>query len=107
MQKIQQLTELMGEAMVALVNSYVISSENKISQLQQAFDSRDSSEVYQLAHGLKGASGNLGANQVMELSDKIEQLAKHGQLNTIGGIIDELLLSFSKTRQELNKIIEK
>ncbi|MFV2059076.1 MAG: CHASE domain-containing protein [Gammaproteobacteria bacterium] len=107
MQKIQQLTDLMGEAMVALVNSYVTSSEDKISQLQQAFDSRDSSEVYQLAHGLKGASGNLGANQVMELSDKIEQLAKQGQLNTIGGIIDELLLSFSKTRQELNKIIEK
>jgi HPt (histidine-containing phosphotransfer) domain-containing protein len=65
----------------------------------------DGDEIRQLAHGLKGSSGNLGALQVVDLSNKIEQLARQEQLGGIGQIVDELLNAFERVKKQLNEVV--
>ncbi len=105
LKKIQQLQELMGDAMSELINSFVTSSANTLEKLQDAKQSMDSIEVRQLAHSLKGTSGNVGAMQLMDLSGKIEQLAKHEQLDDADKIINEMLMSFAETKKQLQSVI--
>ncbi len=105
LEKIQQLQELMGDAMSELVTSFVTSSANTLKKLQDAKQAMDSIEVRQLAHSLKGTSGNVGAMQLMDLSGKIEQLAKHEQLDEADKIIDEMLMSFAETKKQLQSVI--
>ncbi|VAW99614.1 diguanylate cyclase/phosphodiesterase (GGDEF & EAL domains) with PAS/PAC sensor(s) [hydrothermal vent metagenome] len=105
LEKIQQLQELMGEAMSELINSFVTSSSDVIHSIQHAKQVMDSAELYQLAHSLKGTSGNVGAVQLMGLSSKIEQLAKQGQLNDVDSIIEQLLMSFDETKKQLLSVI--
>ncbi len=107
MKTIQQLNELMGDALAELINSYINLSAQTLDSLQQAMEAADSNEILQLAHRLKGSSGNVGAVTVMRLSGKIEQLAKVEQLDGVAQMIDELLLVFAEAKKELQSVVAK
>jgi len=105
MDKVQELHELMGDKMSILVDSYINSSTETLDKLQRATGAMDGDEIRQLAHGLKGSSGNLGAVQVVDLSDKIEQLARQEQLEGVSQIVDELLNAFESVKKKLNEVV--
>ena len=104
-QKIDQLRELMGDSFKELINSYLENSKEKLDKLQNALDSMDSNELHQLAHGLKGSSGNIGASSMEELSTQIELLAKQGQLDGAQKIVSDLFSAFTQTQTELNRML--
>lgn len=104
--KMIQLRELLGAGLKELLNLFITTNLEKLKQLQQASDEMDVNQLLRLAHGLKGSSGNIGALYIMQLSEKIEQLIKLGELDGIEQIISELVIAFTKTREELSSIVE-
>ncbi|HEY4442082.1 MAG TPA: Hpt domain-containing protein [Candidatus Elarobacter sp.] len=49
--------------------------------LAEAIANGDAEGVRRAAHSIKGSSGNIGANRVMEVAAELEQRARAGDLN--------------------------
>lgn len=61
------------------------------SGLQAAVDARELAEVRRLAHGLKGASLNVGARSLAERCRALEDAARQGDLDGVIGERDAFL----------------
>jgi len=68
---------------------YLESVPHKIAGLQAALTTNDSAEFAKLIHGLKGASGSVGAHLVTARAATLEQSARQGDLaSCISGMPD-------------------
>jgi HPt (histidine-containing phosphotransfer) domain-containing protein len=62
-----------------LADLFLKEAAETLQQLQQAADHGDSKGVREAAHRLKGSSGYLGADRLMEVSARIERAARAGE----------------------------
>jgi len=62
-----------------LANLFLKEAAETLQQLQHAADHGDSNGVRQAAHRLKGSSGYLGANRLVQVSARIERAARAGE----------------------------
>ena len=65
-----------------LLSEFFKSVDSSISELNIALTLADSDQVYRVAHTVKGNSKTVGANQLAQLAENIQNLAKEGQLFT-------------------------
>ena len=70
----------------------------QVDRLSVAVQSADSTEVWQCAHGIRGASGNIGAQRLSDLAGELERIGKEGNLDGSSQILEEL-------RGELDKVV--
>ena len=62
----------------------------ELEQLELALANESSKDVGEIAHGIKGELGNLGAKEAYQLAANIEKRAKKGSLLEISGLLSEL-----------------
>ena len=90
-----------------IVASYLQEATAKLTEIAAAIDSADSESLRKSAHGLKSASGNVGASQVREICKQLEQ---HQQLQLDNSAISELYKqlppAFKRASAELQVILE-
>lgn len=61
-----------------------------IAQFHHAINQVDTERIAQIAHGLKGELGNLGANKAFDLALQLEKLAKTENLSNASSILEQL-----------------
>lgn len=71
-----------------LVNSFLARAPHHVTALADAYRAGDARAVEDQAHSLKGAAGNIGAADVAEVCERIEDDARHHGLHP--GTADEL-----------------
>ena len=71
-----QLQELLGDRFGELVERFIQDGERRLSLLRSAVVQPDFDVVHAEAHGLKGSSRNIGANDLGGLCGDLEQLGK-------------------------------
>lgn len=87
-----QLQELLGERFGELVERFVQDGERRISLLRSAVAQPDFDVVHAEAHGLKGSSRNIGANDLGVLCGDLEQLGKErraGPMPTLFAAVEQ------------------
>lgn len=105
-EKFNELKKLLEDDFVDLVKGFIQDSQNRLQEIQKAFDNNDNAYGFDLAHSLKGASMNLGATHLAELCYELQEMCRgkkiHFQQELIHEIKQQLLLVNQKVSQLLN-----
>ena len=88
-----------------LMRDYLEQTPAAIGDLRRYADRREPAHVAQRAHRLAGVSASLGARGVGELCIDIERRVAAGDLTGLAPLIDQLELRFSRTREELERLL--
>lgn len=102
--EIERLAENLGldvEDINELMELYVKTTSSDLEGLRAAISAGDAEEVSMRAHSIKGASGNLGLNEMYELAKEIDDRARQNALNGLDPMAQELSAKFNKMVQEL------
>lgn len=85
--------------LVSVIDAFLPQLERIPDALKAAVADDTPQKVAELAHSLKGSAGNVGAEDVSKLCLAIEQLARDGDLDGVGPLIDELAATAEATRR--------
>ncbi|HEX4960549.1 MAG TPA: ATP-binding protein [Thermoanaerobaculia bacterium] len=91
LQNLRQLEELAGRAVVDdLVERFLSDSQQRLIRLRQAAGTSDSVTLFEVAHSLKGSSGQLGARRLAALSEDLEDLGRTGSCVGAADLLEQL-----------------
>jgi len=87
-----------------LVDLFLESAPQTITEIKQSVD--DPGKLAFHAHALRSMSLNLGAKRIVEISQKVEELARGGKTSEAGILVAELNTAFNQTRVHLLRLRE-
>lgn len=85
--------------LASVIDAFLPQLERIPEALRRAAAEDTPQAVAELAHSLKGSAGNVGAEDVSKLCLTIEQLARGGDLDGVGALIDELAATARATHR--------
>lgn len=97
-----ELKEIMGEDLGVLFETFIVDSQDKISQLKDIVFSTDLDAIRRLAHSLKGSSRNVGANNLANHCEKLEQDARNDSLGDRQRYFDDISETFHITKTAIH-----
>ena len=92
------------ELLIELIEIFLEDCPGKIAGIREAAETQNCEQVADIAHSLKGSSGNLAAKKISTLFLQIEQKGKNGDLTNISQILDEIEGHLTNFRNYLEKL---
>lgn len=105
-QVLEQLREEIGNAFIKMVTVFLEDAPGQLDALVQAIAANDALAMGELAHSLKGAGRNLGANQFSAHAKKLEDLGRHGSVQGAEELSFALCSEFERVKSALMKEID-
>jgi len=106
--KIRMLSRERGDALVQkVIAAYVDDTPQQLSTLRHAIDGFDTGNVRRIAHTLKSASANVGAEALAALCKAMEQLGRTDTTEGAGAILTDMEHEFQAVRNSLTAMLEK
>lgn len=106
-QALQKLRTLGGDGLVSKMAELFIShAESALREAAAGVESGDLESVHRAAHSLKSSAGNLGAQRVQDLADRIDQLSERrsGEIpEEIRRLLAELEAAYASARIRLTE----
>ncbi len=78
------------EDFVELAELFVTTTLSDIDKIKEGVAENNSTDAASASHSIKGAAGNLGFNDIFELTKKMEAQAKEGNLNGFDAYISDI-----------------
>ena len=100
---LRQLREEIGIAFVKMVTFFLEDAPGQLEAIIQAIAVEDAPALAELAHSLKGAGRNLGANQFAAIAKKLEELGRKGSIQGA----EELSLALSGEYERVKSALAK
>ncbi|MBS0432205.1 MAG: response regulator [Proteobacteria bacterium] len=97
------LEDVMGEEVRGLVQAYLHDGDARLLALRVAADRKDAEEVGKLAHSLKSASANVGANVLSAEAKAVEHDARAGALASPDARVAVLERLYAETAEALRR----
>ena len=106
-QSLRQLTPA-GEpdVLAEILQLFLDEVPKKIRALQAAVDAGEAAQVARLAHSLKGSSGNIGANSMLDVCRRIDDLAKAGDLERVSPLVATLTSEYHRAELEIKHLLQ-
>ena len=79
-----------------LIPGFLENRHSDIQAINQALQEENYESVQVIGHGMKGAGGGYGFEEISEIGDKLEQAAKNEEKRTIRILADELAAYLEK-----------
>lgn len=102
-----------GELLLELAGNYFNEVTENLLNLKKKYELGDRDGLEMIAHKIKGSGYTIGAFSFARIAEKIEELARNGEINCINEYFDELNDSFKEScgllqnyLAELGKVIE-
>ena len=98
---LEQLHQLSGqdpEFELELLQLFIEDSVNQLKNLKIAIANQDTESIRNIAHYLKGASANLGANSMYQSAFQLEGVARDHQLDTAETLLTELKVGLNQVQ---------
>ena len=92
------------ELLLELLDIYADDFRNKRKLFESAVRNKNCDELKNLAHSLKGASGNISAITLRGLFTTIEDMAKRNDLNNMDGMMNTVDKSFEQLLTRIESI---
>lgn len=89
-----------GSFIQSLFETYFENAVIRIQHMKEAISSQDAAVLGREAHGLKGSSGNLGAELVVLLCKEIEQIGRAGSIQGAQDLLAKLEIEYQKVYKE-------
>jgi len=106
--KIRMLSRERGDALVQkVIAAYVDDTPQQLSTLRRAIDGLDANNVRRIAHTLKSASANVGAESLAALCKEMEHLGRADTTEGAGAILSVMETEFQAVRSSLTALLEK
>lgn len=95
------LQEVMEEEFPTLLDVFLKDSEYRIAQLRQFLGGPgfDLQELGLMAHSFKGSSGNMGALQLADLCNELEQCSRREEVVGLEDLLARIDLEYLTVRQ--------
>lgn len=93
---LQDLKEIMEGEFETLVNTFISDSSNKVQELGEILQARDTDALRKVAHSLKGSSSNVCAFRLSEFARQLEMMGKEEKLDGAEHILANLAEEFSQ-----------
>ena len=90
-----------------MVRQFVDDAGQCIQEIQRAIEHQDLANLAQVAHGLKGISGNMGVRHLAELSFELEQRGRNQVTEQNEELCQQLRQVFQQAQDEFTKELEK
>jgi len=87
------------ELLVELLDIFQEDFAGKRQALGEALKTNDINKIKEVAHSLKGASGNISAKEMHANFLKMEQLAKSNDLSQMPGLLQNIDTQFEQVKQ--------
>ena len=105
---IRALSHERGEALVnQVVSAWVGDTPHCLGTLRQAIADHDAAGVRKVAHSLKSASANVGADGFARLCRQLEQLGRDEAIDGASSILHDMEQAFHAVRHALHALLEK
>jgi HPt (histidine-containing phosphotransfer) domain-containing protein len=106
--KIRALSRERGDALVQkVIAAYVDDTPQQLRTLRSAIDGLDTGNVRRIAHTLKSASANVGAEALAALCKELEHLGRADTTEGADAILIDMEQEFQAVRHSLTAILEK
>jgi len=106
--KIRALSRDRGDALVQkVIAAYVDDTPQQLRTLRTAIDGLDTGNVRRIAHTLKSASANVGAEALAALCKALEHLGRADTTEGADAILVDMEQEFQAVRHSLTAILEK
>jgi CheY-like chemotaxis protein/HPt (histidine-containing phosphotransfer) domain-containing protein len=100
--RLTQMQELMGEDFPELIPAFQESLDSLLAQWPAAYERADAGDLRRLAHGIKSAAANVGAQGLSALAAELEQLAAGGSLDLLSNGIRDLTAESARVLSALS-----
>ena len=102
-EQFEDMRDLLEEDFADLIQVYLVDSRQRISKLRVAQQEQDNTNGFEIAHALKGASANLGATQVMNLSGQLQERCREQLVSKQADLIENIAVALQRAEQEINQ----
>ena len=103
--EIQESADNLGldlEEYMEILELYVESTSSDLKELKTALAAGDGEKVHSRSHSIKGASGNLGLQELYEQAKKIDDLARENLLEGLEPMVGDFTEKYDKLIEKLN-----
>ncbi len=87
-----------------LVKLFIEDTPKHFAAMRNAYEKKDVEEIQNIAHTIKGSSGNFGASSMQKAALLLEQTAKTGDFDKMCHLIDAIETEFETLKNEIVKI---
>jgi CheY-like chemotaxis protein len=106
--KIRALSQVGGDVLVQkVIAAYVGDTPRQFETLLKAVRGEDADTVRRVAHSLKSASANVGADTLARLCKDLEQLGRSASILGAADLLSDMEQEFQAVRHSLNAMLEK
>jgi signal transduction histidine kinase/CheY-like chemotaxis protein/HPt (histidine-containing phosphotransfer) domain-containing protein len=108
LENIRALSRERGDALVQkVIAAYVDDTPRQLGTLRRAIDGMDTGNVRRIAHTLKSASANVGADALAALCREMEHLGRADTTEGADALLTDMEQEFQAVRNSLNALLEK
>jgi HPt (histidine-containing phosphotransfer) domain-containing protein len=86
-----------------LLELFTRTSRSDVEAIKQAVAAGDAHKAICASHSIKGASANLGLEEIRDKAETIEELSHKGRLQEIGGAVRELEMVLAPIERSLTE----
>ena len=105
MESLEDLKDIMEDDFQMLLDTFIADSEAKVEEIGNSILAGDAEALRQVAHSIKGSSGNVCAIALSEFARQLEAMGKDGELSGAPGVFEALKMEFNASKFILlNKI---
>ena len=97
--RIQEVADGDKEFEQELIALYLSDIEKRLKDIEEAVEELDAARVQTGAHALKGSSASAGADEVKEVAQRLEKMARSGNMDSAPEIVEKLKAEFEKTKR--------
>ncbi|MFA6561942.1 MAG: response regulator [Verrucomicrobiia bacterium] len=106
--RLRELAEGDSQAFLKdLLGTYLTDTAKRLATLQKNAADGNVLELMRAAHAIKGSSLNVGANQLAEYCQQVEEIAETGKLDGTAKLITRIAQEFERVQKELNSLTER
>lgn len=98
---LRELRDIMDQDFDELIEAYLSDTRTRIDDVRVAVIAKDTYQLRELAHSLKGSCSNIGAVTLAQWCQKAENMAKEGELEGVSDVVDEIQRQFAAVQSVL------
>ncbi|MEB3294224.1 MAG: Hpt domain-containing protein [Synechococcales bacterium] len=99
--QLHQLSDGNEEFELELLKIFFVETDNRLQLASRAIASQDCQTLQYLAHQIKGASGNLGFQDMWNAAASLEQQARQAELSQGTHLLERLMTSLARVKHFL------
>lgn len=104
-EQFDEMRDLLEDDFQELVSTYIIDSRHRIGLLATAVTENDNVNGFEIAHAIKGASANLGAVQMLELSSKLQEASRANSINQYESTVGQMMAAMDTLEADIQKYL--